>query len=109
MSSSIANPWTLQTVAVFACAFAMEGRASVALAARPIDVVISERRDIAAMTFLLSILPGSIAPVRICMDDRTWQVCHQGLIARLRSQKNRKSRPNGRFLALRAVLATSVI
>src|SRR6478609_4174148 len=77
MSSSCANPWIHQTVAVFACAFAMKGRASVAVAARPIDVLISERRDITAMAFLLSMLPGPNAPVRICMDGRTWRVRHQ--------------------------------
>src|SRR3954469_15069343 len=109
MSSSCANPCIHQTVAVVACAFAMKGRASVAVAARPIDVLISERRDIAAMAFLLSMLPGPHAPVRICMDGRTWQVCNQGLAAAVRLRKDRKFRPNGRFLISRVVLATSVM
>src|SRR3954453_21741711 len=61
------------------------------------------------MAFLLSVLPEPNAPVQICMDGRTWLVCHQGLTAALQLQKDRKSRPNGRFLVSRVDWATSVM
>src|SRR5215207_1428126 len=89
MSSSWTKPWVHHTVAVFACAFAMYGRASAPAATNPTERLIKERRVSTAMMFPSLSAPGDY-PGTVRFDDR---ILHRGPARRV----NHDGRRHGRY------------